>query len=106
MGMQAMTLEEYRIHIIGRLKAFRDPAEVRELLAQVDLGLKGTGVSVSGQSAFWEALTQDLNGVAHDAPLLVGVQDAELLVRVVSAAQSGIEWYQGWLGSAEDKSYR
>lgn len=96
-----MTLEEYRIQIVERLKGFRDPAQVRKLLAEVDLALKSSQISPSGQKAFWDVLTEALDVVAQDAPLLVGVQDAAELVRIVAAAQSGIDLYQSWLSSGE-----
>lgn len=96
-----MTLEQYRIQIVERLKTFREPSQARTLLAEVDLALKSSQVSPHGQKAFWEVLTDDLDVMAQDAPLLVGVQDAGVLVLVVATAQSGIELFQRLLVSSE-----
>jgi hypothetical protein len=51
-----MTLEEYRIQVIERLKARQDPVKARGLLAEVELVLTNSRIGDRAQKTFWETL--------------------------------------------------
>lgn len=55
------------------------------------------------QTAFWEGLDDDLDIMARDAPLLVGIQGAAALVAVVAAAQSAVDHYLVTIASSAEK---
>jgi hypothetical protein len=88
-----VTLEEYRIQFIEKLKACRDPANVRGLLAEVDLVLMKSGISDRVQRTFWETLNNSLDVVAQESTLLLEKQAATALSAVIAAAQTVIAQY-------------
>lgn len=98
-----MTLDEYRIEIIEKLKGFSDPARARGLLAEVDLAFTSGRLSIATRRAFWEGLHDDLDVAAQEAHLLVGARGASTLVAVISVAQSAIEAYVLVLAREMDK---
>jgi hypothetical protein len=99
-----MTLEEPRIEVMQKLKACRDPVQARELLAEVDLALMKSQISVRAQKRFWEALKKDLDVLAQESAVLLGNQAAVALSGVIVAAQATISPYQLTLASDEDGS--
>ena len=89
-----MTLEDYRIEVIAKLKACQGPLWARNLLAQVDLVLLNSQISASTQKAFWEELNHDLDVVGEESTLLLGNEAATTLSAVVAAAKALIAQYQ------------
>jgi hypothetical protein len=69
-----MTLEEYRIQVIERLKASQDPVKARGLLAEVELVLTNSRIGDRAQKTFWETLNNDLDIVAQESTLLLEKQ--------------------------------
>jgi hypothetical protein len=88
-----MTLEEYCIQVIEKIKACRDPARVRDLLSEVDGLLTRSRIGHHTRATFWEALNNDLDVVAQESTLLLERQAATALSAVV-AAQTVIAQYQ------------
>jgi len=89
-----MTLEEYRIQVIEKLKICRDAAQARGLLAEVDLVLTNSRISDRTQKLFWQTLNNALDAVAQESTLLLEKQAATALRPVVAAAQPVTAQYQ------------
>lgn len=96
-----MTLEEYRIQTIEKLKACRDPARARDVLSDVDGMLVGSRISDTTRRLFWETLRNDLDVVTQESTALLERQAAAVLGAVVRAAQDAIFEYQALIGSDE-----
>lgn len=99
-----MTLEEYRIQVIEKLKACREPLWARNLLAEVDLVLTNSGISDQARKTFWEDLKNDLEVVAQESTLLLEKQAATALSAVITAARAAIAQYQLLLATRGEQS--
>lgn len=84
---QPLTLDEYRAQVVMQLKACAETARAAELLSDVETMLAATQTSASLQSAFWRALSQDLDLLAQRATLLDPGAAATLRV-VISTARA------------------
>ena len=89
-----MTLDEYRVQVIEKLKACRDPARARGQLAEVDLVLMNSRISDRVQKTFWETLNNDLDVLAQESTLLLEKPAATALSAVIAAAQTVIAQYR------------
>jgi hypothetical protein len=98
-----IALEEYCIQVIETLKACRDPAQVRDLLSEVDGVLTSSRIGRHTRTTFWKAVSDDLDVVAQESPLLLEKQAATALSAVIAAAQTVIAQYQ--LLTAGDQKY-
>jgi hypothetical protein len=87
-----LSLDGYRIHVFEKLRACRDPDQVRDLLTEVDLMLNACGLSYSAQRAFWEGLHTDLD-VSEESNRLLTQETAATLAAVIAAAQAEIGRY-------------
>jgi hypothetical protein len=96
-----LTLEEYRIQVVERLKGLREPVRVTGVLLEVELFLAHSAISSETQRSFWDKLYNDLDVVTQDSTLLLGKQAATELRAVVAAAQTEIAQYRLMLGSEE-----
>lgn len=85
-----MTLEEYRIQIVDKVRNLRDPARARSLLEEVDLVLTSSRLTSTTAKRFWEELHSDLQVIADEASRLLQRAEGIALRTVVSAAQSVI----------------
>jgi hypothetical protein len=94
-----LTLDEYRIQVLEKLKGCEDPRRARDLLAEVDLMLGASGLSPKAQQAFWQGLSTDLEVVAEESTKLLGKDRAVRLTAVVLAAQADIAQRLGSLSS-------
>jgi len=99
-----VTLEEYRIQVIEKLKVCGSAASARSLLAEVDLLLTNSRISDRGLRTFWEALNNDLDMVAQDSTVLLNNKAATELSAVIAAARAAIFEYEVLIGSDEPRS--
>jgi hypothetical protein len=65
-----MTLEEYRLKVVQRLRACDDSVAARGVLAEVDLKLMHNRMNPSRQERFWRNLHGDLDNLTDQARLL------------------------------------
>ena len=86
--MRHMTLEEYRIQILDRIKACQDSVAARDVLAEVDVALSNAKMSSSTQQEFWTGLHDDLEVVAEDARFL----DKRAAARIGAIANAARGW--------------
>ena len=97
-----MTLEEYRAYIVEKLTACKDPALVRDVLAEAEVMFAATRVTPSAQDTFWHGIRTDLEGVRLQS-LQLDQSAGDRLRSVIAAARMGIAHYQRTLAiSAED----
>jgi hypothetical protein len=99
-----MGLDEYRIQVIEQLENCRSFGRARELLAEVDLVLKGSGLSEGIQRVFWQAISSDLDVVLQESPLLLEKRAADTLGPIIAVAQQMIRQYQRGVSSSLDAS--
>jgi hypothetical protein len=93
-----VSLDDYSLGVLERLKACIEPARARELLAEVDAILTATDVSDGAQKEFWQNLNHELNVFAHrlSRPSTRSVVSAR---SVIAVAQAAIAQYQRRLKS-------
>ena len=89
-----MTLDEFRGTLIERLRACRDTAAVRDLLAEVNLVLINSQINALTQDRFWETLEEELDVLGEDAKLQNDPGPAAVLGAVVAAARARIARYR------------
>jgi hypothetical protein len=94
----SLTLEDYRAHVLKQLTSCIDPNRVHDILAEVELMLTSTQMSVEVQKAFWQSLADDLHALSQQAAhnLLV----ATTLCNVISTACAALVRYQPIAGNA------
>lgn len=97
-----MTLEEYRAQIIESLKARPDVVGARDLLAQTNVVLIGSGISAQTQTRFWESLNDDLELLEQESTLLEE-HAANTLRALIAAVQAVIAQYQHLIAVAQHK---
>ena len=88
-----MTLDEYRVTLIERLRACQDTATARSLLAEANLFLTNSRINKLTQDRFWETLEEELDAVGEDAKFLGDPKAAAVLGAVVAAARARIARY-------------
>lgn len=96
-----MTLEEYRLHVVERLRSADDTVAARGVLGEVDLTLTRSRLSPKLEQHFWQTLHHDLNIVADGAGFLHGFLSAPVPAIAV-AAQTWIE--RNHLGPTRDQN--
>ena len=94
-----MTLEEYRIQLVEKLKGCREADGARDLLSAADLVV--TWRQLSDQRAFWEALSNDLDLIAQTVTHGLDRQAATALSAVITMAQSVVQEYRALAASDE-----
>lgn len=102
---RVMTLEEYRIQLVQRIRDCSSPAEACSLIGEGDLVLAQSQLSERTQRLFWSNLHADLEVLRED---LIGVPErAGRSVRgaVLVAAQVAITQHQNALaGTAASRT--
>ena len=99
-----LSLDGYRIQVLERPKHCPDPGRARGVLVEVDVALRGTGLSDKAQMAFWESLSTDLDVVAQEWAHLLPRHAAITLRAVTAAAQADISQYLLVLSNAQQAS--
>ena len=89
-----MTLDEYRGTLIVRLRACRDAAAARDLLAEANLVLINSQINPLTQDRFWETLEEELDVLSEDAKSLNDPKTVAVLGTVVAAARARIARYR------------
>jgi hypothetical protein len=85
-----MTLEEYRMQVIERIRVAKDSVLARDVLSEVDMTLTSTCTSAAVQRDFWQALHEDLDVLADDSRFLEKA-DAARIGGIAIASQTWIE---------------
>ena len=88
-----VSLEGYRIQVLEKIKATRDPQRARDLIAEVDVALRATGLRRAAQRAFWEALHTDIDVLIEESVTVLGRDLAAELGAIIAAAQTEIRRY-------------
>lgn len=83
-----MTLEEYRVVILEKLRQCKDAKTARSLLADADLFLRNSRLTQLTQDKFWETLEDDLMIIADEAKQLQDPKASAALGAVVEAARA------------------
>ena len=94
-----MGLDEYRKHVIERLKGSRDTAAARGVLAEADLILATNHLTAMMRDRFWESLQEELEVIAKDCRVLSDRKAAAKLGSIVAAAQARIARYRDHTGA-------
>jgi hypothetical protein len=97
-----MMLDEYRIKVIERLKACKNTAAARHILAEADLVLMNSHVTGLTQDKFWETLHEDLDVLAEESKFLTDPEAGLKLASVVAAAQARIARYREKIAGDQD----
>ncbi len=92
-----MTLEEYRIKVIERLRACQDSACARSLIDEVEMMLHNSPISSRTHEAFWEDLMADLDALGEEVKFLTNREASRALDVVVSAARACAGSYRAQL---------
>jgi len=83
-----MTLDEYRMKIIERLRACQDDACARSLIDEVDTMLHDSRIGKHTHEVFWQALEEDLDALEEEARFLANPEASAALEAVVTAARA------------------
>ena len=83
-----MTLEEYRLKVVQRLRACNDTVAARGVLAEADLTLLNSRMSPSLQERFWRSLHNDLDSLTDYAHLL----DKRSSVKITAVTITAQAW--------------
>jgi hypothetical protein len=94
----SLTLEDYRAQVLKQLTSCTDPNRVHDILAEVELMLTSTQMSVEVQKTFWQSLANDLHALTQQASYNLRV--ATTLRAVISTARAAIVRYQRIVGNA------
>lgn len=70
--------------LIQRLRACRDTAAARSLLADASLFLTNSGINRLTENRFWETLEKELDALGEDAKFLADAKAAAVLRAVVA----------------------
>src|SRR5438128_11313481 len=96
-----MTLGEFRLQPVEKLKHCRDSERARSLLSEFDLVLSNSRISDQTKRTFWDAVMDDLDAMGQDSTRLLDEHAAAALNAVVAAAQSVICEYRLLVGTDE-----
>jgi hypothetical protein len=80
-----LSLDGYRVQVLEKLRACRDPRKAREILAEADVMLNASGLSRPAQRTFWLELDTDLDMLAEDP--------TEALSAIITATKADIASY-------------
>jgi hypothetical protein len=96
-----LTLAEHRGQVLKGVKACADPKQVRELLADVQIMLVGTGVSNTTQASFWQGISTELDLETQRSKLVLDEEAGRSLRNLIRAARTMIKRYQRLLAAAD-----
>jgi len=85
-----ISLEGYRIQVLEKIKATREPQRARDLIAEVDVALRATGLRRGAQRAFWEALHTDIDVLTEESVTVLGRDLAAELSDIIATAKTEI----------------
>ena len=88
-----LSLEGYRIQVLEKLKAVRDPQKAHDLIAEVDVALRATGLRRAAQRAFWEALHTDIDVLTEESATVLGRDLAAELGGIIATAKTEVRHY-------------
>lgn len=66
-----MTFDEFRIHLLQKLRAAADLGEARIVLTEAHPQLGNGRINAAARKAFWDALYEDIGVLVEEAPRLV-----------------------------------
>jgi hypothetical protein len=89
-----MTLEEYRVTLIERLRACPDTVAARALLAEAELMLCHSRLTDLTYDRFWETLEEHLDALADEAKFSSDRKAGAALDAIVAAARVRIARYR------------
>jgi hypothetical protein len=92
-GSSRLSLDGYRIQVVERLKTCTHADQSKDVIAEVNALLAGTGLSNNAHRAFWEGLYTDLEVVEEESTRLLRLEAAAGLAAVIAAAQAEIMKY-------------
>ena len=95
-----MTLDEYQLQVLERLRACQDPKQARTLLAEVECVLTASRMSDHTLHVFWRSLNGALELLEQESTHLERRQLA-VLRAVIVAAQAVIADFQAQVVSDE-----
>jgi hypothetical protein len=95
-----MTLDEYQLRVLERLRACQDPKHARALVAEVECVLTASRMSDHTLRAFWRTLNRALERLQQESMHLETRQQA-LLSAVIASAQAVIADFQAQVVSDE-----
>jgi hypothetical protein len=93
-----MTLEEYRIQLVDRLKQCSSPAKALELVDEAALVLAQSQVSENTLEKFWTHLREDLQILVENASDLREPGPRAVRIAVMTVARLAIADYLNQLG--------
>lgn len=82
-----MTLEEFRLTLVDRLRQCRDAAGAREIVIDAELVLANVPLTDLTYDRFWETMEEDLDALAGEAKLASDRKAGTILDSVVAAAR-------------------
>ena len=88
-----MTLDEYRLQVVERLRACQDPKQARALLAEVECVLTASRMSDHTLRVFWRTLSGALELLEQESAHLE-IRQLAVLSAVLVAAQAVIADFQ------------
>jgi hypothetical protein len=98
-----MTLEEFRLTLVERLRRCNDTSRAREVLVEAELVLRNVRLTDLTYERFWEALEEDLDGLAEEAKFASDRTAGAKLDSVVAAARARIARYRERRTRGSDK---
>lgn len=84
-----MTLEEYRLQLLERLKVCAGPIDARNLIRELDLLLQGSDLTASTREAFWATVQRDLSFLTEHLSVLRKPAQEDI-APLIEAAQQAI----------------
>ena len=85
-----LSLEGYRIQVIEKLSAMQDPSGAHDVINEVDMVLRASGLSSPAQNAFWEALYTDLDVIAEERRGILGKETAAVFGAIIETAKTDV----------------
>jgi hypothetical protein len=82
-----MTLDEYQLRVLERLRARQGPKRARDILAEVESVLTASRMSDHALRVFWRTLNAALELVEHESTHLE-IRQLGVLSAVIVAAQA------------------
>jgi hypothetical protein len=87
MGLPSMTLEEYRLRLLERIKACSGPERVGDLLSEVQMMLAQASLSVDSIKNFWSSLKDNLEILEEELPSLSSDARSQRAAIITAAKQ-------------------
>ena len=88
-----MTLDEYRLRLLDRLKACSGPAGARELVAEAQMVLAHSALTQRSLDQFWSGFRNDLQYLLEGAEALREREARATLGSAIAAAQGAIDQF-------------